>query len=337
MFYCGVGCCRRKWKDWNCKFWFIVHTICWAFSVVTGLFLFLFFTHYPSIEASRVTPTHVLGSNVLLVDTGDSNVGWSSTLRVGMSDCAGTVFVFPDTNCSILAQARIENPSPLRHWTGTVLRYFLEDSYLTINYSSGYHDFAVLKSFAAHEEYLTLCRHLNDTINSNTCRNDKTLPFLCAGNSSASPLLRENMWCFKQERAIGFHINESDFYSLILNFHDGLPYTRGVNYIYDPSILRTFEDRLEYNITGLGGYASFPMSKSFDFGPLQRTCIVLQSLCSDELSTGSDVEYQFERRLDVLVFPSSVTFLCLCAALCLVAGHVSCVRRRNRRIERERD
>ena len=297
----------------------------------------MFVSYYPSLEASGVTPKHVVGSNILVVDTGDSNFGWpwAAALRVGIKDCPGTVHVLHHTNCSVMTEARIEDPN-LRNWPTSDLRLFLEGSYISINYTAGYHNFAVVKSYAAHQAYLDLCNNLGDKKNgASACLHAEILPYLCADNSTASPLLTDNTWCFKDKYFVTFPINESDFYFLIFSNGDYNPIIRGVDYIYESSILQTYVDRVEYNITPSMGvsYATLPITSGFLSFDTWNSCVVIQSRCT---GSDSEVDYLFGRRHDILLLPSLFVILCGIVVAILVVCHIGHVRRRrNQQIERE--
>lgn len=300
--------------------------------MVSGLFPFVFLMHYPSTSAAKVSPTYSLCRNIVPVDTGSSNMGWVMRMRVDIVNCTGMVYVLHGTNCSILTEAKKPLGGIYRSWSGLTPRYFLDGSHITLTYPMNYcRDFVVLRSYTAYQEYLSLCGRLNDTDKYyGYCLNNRTLPYLCAQNSSLSPLLQNRTWCFRHKCNATFHINESDIYYLILDFslnsvHPGID---GTEYVYDNTILQSWEDKVVYNITSssMKIYVLLPVTKTLSFSA-QDTCIVLQSDCTND-SAVSEVKYLFERRLDVLIFPSAFLVLCVFVALSIMACHVSSVHRR---------
>jgi hypothetical protein len=306
--------------------------------MTSSLSLFLCLANYPSTDPAGVSPTHVFGNNVFVVDTGDSNVKWARAMGVGISNCSGTVFALHNTTCSILTDTRIENSITLKYWITHNLRFFVEGSYLSLTYAGGNHVLAVVKSYAAHQAYLDLCENLTDMAKGRVCNNVKTLPHLCAGNdTNINPVLLENTWCFENKLSVTFVINETDFYSVMVSYEDEVPIVRGVNYIYNYSILYDYEERSEYNITSSQerGYAWLPITRSFLSFDSWDTCVLFQSDCATA-NTGSEMDYVFQRRQDTFNFFSSLYLIvCVCIAFSMLVCHVCCVRRRNHQNEGE--
>lgn len=326
--------CSRKCRDWKCKFWCIPHCVCWAFTLSIGIFLYLFFTHFPNLPVTTITPTHIIGSNILPLDFSNSpNVWWASSLQVNATACNGTLYALKEMNCSILMDTKKEKS--LERWAGLPARYFLEGSNFIVDYTftERPHDFVVLRSYAAHQDYMALCNSLNDTSNYyGDCLNDKTIPTLCAGNTTVSSLLRESSWCFEKKLNVTFYVNESDFYYLLLQFNYGHPYITGVNFVYNSSVLIDWNDKVEYNFTsdasGPQSQALLSLTSQFSFAVPPHQCVVLQSSCPDD-STVMELKYLFVRRQDILVFPSVFLLLCLLLAVMIVICHVCSVWRQN--------
>ena len=322
----------ETWRDCHCKIWCPIHTILWAILTAISLFLFAFLSLYPPVQYSAITPTYLVHRGILEINASTNSLDWFSDFSFKVSKCAGNVLVFPQTNCSVLDQARFCSGDPLlyNNWLGGANPlYFLEDSYVTIDYNAitDNRSFVVLKSTRAIELFQRLCEDLNDTIDG-VCVNTKTVAHICLENRTIDPYLRENLWCFVnvQGQLSRFEINQSDFYTVAYNSsrNTNPPLIRGSLCVYRNSTIYSLESVQVYPSIALevkDSYQfSFPLlGKPFSFGA-EQSCRVLQYSCNESYSL-HQVEYHLERRRDLLVFPVLLFLLCLILLVGVACAH----------------
>ena len=255
------------------------------------------------------------------------------------NDCTGMVLDFRGTNCSELIGVLMKYQYI---WNAVRdSKYFLSGSSITVNYNEterGMGSHVILKSYAAFLEYKKLSISMDSV-----CDNSKSLPYLLSENATSDPIFRNNIWKFVDNVSTVFHIEEPDFYYVILNYTATRPpVTIIVEYSYNLSALKSYENRRDYSIAPgpLGNYALLPIADLFST-TRPVSCKLLRSNCqfpSSDVPVNkvnclppepvNEVSYVFERRVDVFGIPSVLVFACLLVVMVSVIVHVCCIRRR---------
>lgn len=328
----------NKWTDWRCKHWLPWYIVSCFFMSAACLAGYTSFSFSPSISPSDVTPRHVLNGSIAEIETGTTSLGWVSAMRVIVpSSCSGAILDYRGTNCSGLVGVQRREEYTWR--TVRESKYFLSGSSITVNYSEGcVGSLVILKSYPAFLEYEKLCNSTDHIGQYNhKCDNYRSLPYLLSENSTLDPLFRDNVWRFTDTESAVHHIEEPDFYYVILNYSaPTLPITTIVAYSYNLSALESYEGRRQFSITPgpgpLGNYALLPIADLFSI-TRPHSCKLLQSNCqSSAVNEVNEVSYLFERRRDVLGIPSVLALVFLLVFVVSILVHVCCIRKRKDRV-----